>query len=1025
MARGKPKNPLLTQIENLFPALFDLSQAAVMIYLRRGRVAYLNHAMRSMWSFPADLLDNAQIDPILDQIMNLCRCDRGKLLRIVRPIRLKKVENTFTFERTDDRRITCHSRPLVIENRWVAQFLRFVDVTAQYDLEIRLNEKSSQFERMANCLPEPIFEIDLNGRVIYANDAAYEKFGYPKGGYHFDAFEIIAPVDRERAIRNVRRVLNGEELFGVEYQIQRRDGTCFPAIVHSRIIMKDRTPTGLTGFILDQTYKKQADEALRASEAKLRSIFDNSLQSFILLDRNMLIQTLNKTARTWIQSKFGIAMQTGQSVLNYLKSKQRPIFIETFQNTLNGSSMRGVQSAVDEDGSVCWIEIGITPVIEENGTVTGACISLLDITDQKRAEIEVMESQDRFRAMVQNSTDIITILDLQGKFLFISPSITRILGYTESELVGRNAFDYLHPDDHDSVFQEFMRLAASSTIVIAPEFRFRHADGHYVDLESIGNNLLNDPSIKGIVINSRDVTERKRAESAFALERERLNVTLQSIADGVISMGVELDVTFMNRVAEALTGWNQENARGRPIDEILTLLDEKSRRPYDITAPFFSDPGALDYNRQQILVSKLSEERLVETSCAPILREDGILEGRVLVLRDIALRRKSEEELLKAAKLESIGVLAGGIAHDFNNIMTGIVGSVYIAKMLAGHDERVRKVLIDAERAAMRAKDLTHQLITFSKGSNPVKTVISLRDVILNSVSFILRKPNIKWETDIPEDLWAIEADENQICQVIHNLLINAEQAMPQGGWIRIRCANVPGTSIVGLPVTDKQYVMISIADEGIGIQDAFRDKIFDPYFTTKKSGSGLGLTTSFSIINRHNGFLTFDSTLMNGTTFHIYLPASPGKTPVRRSSDSEVFRGTGRILVMDDDAIIIDVTCDALNMLGYEAVAVRNGEDAIRLYQNSLSNGTRFSAVILDLIIADGMGGAECNLELCKLDPDVISIITSGYSNDPILLNYPDYGFKAILPKPFNAEQLSALLHGLLATQDSSITTG
>ncbi len=1015
---GRAANPLITQFASILPAMFDAARDAVLVYSRRGRIIYTNEALRALWK--SDLTECDQIDPFLDLIMAGCRCDRGKLLRIFRPVRLTRYERSIRFELEDSVWLDCFSRPLIHDSRWAAQLLRFVDISSQVDLERKLQEKSYQFERMADCLPEPVFEIDLNGDLIYANDVAYEKLGYTREESSFNAFSIIAPEDIDRARQNVQRVLAGERLQGVEYQVMRRDGTRFPAIIHSRNILKDGRPIGLTGIILDQTEKKQADEALRVSEATLRSIFDNSLQAFLLLDRMMLIRTINKTARTWIKSRFDIHLQTGQSLLNYLAPGHRPMFLDIFSKVMNGESMRMIQAAPELNGDKRWIEVGISPVIEDDGSVKGVCISLLDITDQKKAELEVIESQDRFRAMVQNSTDIITILDETALVQFVSPSITRILGYSESEMVGRQTFDFVHPDDIPSVMPAFRLLASTPGIVFAPEFRFRHADGRWIILESVGNNLIHDASIRGIVINSRDITERKRTELALAMEKERLRVTLQSIADGVISIGVDLDVRLMNRVAESLTGMSREEAIGRPINDILTLIDEKTRQRENIPELLATPAPPPDRGRQQVLVSRDGSERLIEKSIAPILREDGTLDGRVLVLRDITLRRKSEDEQFKAAKMESIGILAGGIAHDFNNIMTGIVGSVYIAKMLAGKDDRVRKVLVDAERAALRAKDLTHQLITFSKGSDPVKQAVSIRDIIQNSATFILRNPRVKWEADIPDDLWAVEADENQICQVIHNLLINAEQAMPNGGRITIRCLNVPGSIMTGLPATAPHYVRIAISDQGDGIPDAIRDRIFDPYFTTKKGGSGLGLTTSFSIVKRHQGFLTFDSD-NGGTTFHVHLPASPDQKPVRRITEPEIYRGSGRILVMDDDDIIINVTSDALTMLGYQVTSARNGDIAIDNYRESMHAGNPFSAVILDLVIADGMGGEECIRELRRIDPDIVAIVTSGYSNDPILINYGDYGFKAVLPKPFNAEQLSALLYRLLVPQKST----
>jgi len=394
-------------------------------------------------------------------------------------------------------------------------------------------------------------------------------------------------------------------------------------------------------------------------------------------------------------------------------------------------------------------------------------------------------------------------------------------------------------------------------------------------------------------------------------------------------------------------------------------------------------------------------------------------EGKPAILsvaRDITERKAMEEELLKAQKLESIGVLAGGIAHDFNNLLTAIMNNLFLMKKHISPEEPVYERIIATERASARAQDLTQQLLTFSKGGAPIKRLIDIRELVSESVSISLRGSNVRCDNLIPYDVWHIEADAGQMNQAINNILINADQSMPDGGTITINCENVIVGPENNLPLKEGNYIKISIRDQGTGIADEQLSRIFDPYFTTKEMGSGLGLSTTYSIIKKHGGHINIESELGVGSVFNIYLPASMEKVKIKKPAEDESVTETGKVLIMDDDELVRDSLGQILINIGCIAEFAGDGREAIDSYKNAMASDHPFDAVIMDLTIPGGMGGKEAIRELIKIDPNVKAIVSSGYSYDPIMSNYRDYGFRAVLKKPYkDIIELNRILNNVI----------
>lgn len=405
----------------------------------------------------------------------------------------------------------------------------------------------------------------------------------------------------------------------------------------------------------------------------------------------------------------------------------------------------------------------------------------------------------------------------------------------------------------------------------------------------------------------------------------------------------------------------------------------------------------------------------LEIFAYPIFDESGNVEMVTEHIRDITEKRRMEEELFKAQKLESVGVLAGGIAHDFNNLLTAILGNISLSKMYVTEGEKIYQRLAEAEKASLRARDLTQQLLTFSRGGAPVKRSTHVSDIVRDAAAFALSGSKTTCLFDIPDDLWPVEVDEGQISQVIHNLIINADQAMPSGGVVEVKCENVLLGEKDLPPLRAGCHVSISIRDYGVGISPDVLSRIFDPYFTTRKNGKGLGLTMVYSIVRNHEGHITVTTEPGEGTTFTVYLPCGSGAAPPERekeaASEAESPEVLGKILLMDDEENIREVAGEMLSFIGYGVEFAGDGAEAVKLYEKALAAGEPYAAVILDLTVPGGMGGREAMEILRNLDPEVKAVVSSGYSNDPIMSDYKTFGFRGIITKPYKLTDLRKVL--------------
>ena len=508
----------------------------------------------------------------------------------------------------------------------------------------------------------------------------------------------------------------------------------------------------------------------------------------------------------------------------------------------------------------------------------------------------------------------------------------------------------------------------------------------------------------------KEVSDRRQAEENLRSSEEQLRLIVDQSPMGIIFWNTDFRVQRWNIAAQKIFGYTAEEAADMHASNLLPVEMHRHMRKI-WTKLEGTSKGVRSRNEN---ITKDGGRIQCDWFNTPVTDSSGQVLGALSLVENVTEQMRLDRELRKLEKLESTGILAGGIAHDFNNILTGILGNINLAQLTEKLPEKSKELLSAAEKAAIRAKALTQQLLTFAKGGEPIKEATSLAEVIYDSASFVLHGGTVSGIFNISDDLWHALVDRNQFSQVIQNIVLNARHAMPQGGSVVIRGENIDlGKDSFPLLDKEKRYIRISIKDNGIGIPAAVLDKIFDPYFSTKQEGSGLGLAITLSIIRKHDGHIQVLSEPGSGTEFIIYLPATDNHTAPAAllAAEDQAQQRKVNILVMEDDLVVQDVLNSMLQELGHQTTITASGEEAISIYRETFSTGSPFDLVIVDLTIPGGIGGKETCEKIREINEQAAVIVSSGYSNDPIMANFKQYGFVAAMSKPYVMEELKRVL--------------
>jgi PAS domain S-box-containing protein len=785
--------------------------------------------------------------------------------------------------------------------------------------------------------------------------------------------------------------------------------------------MDEKLLATFAGQLAPALERLRAEEALKEERDMAQNYLDIAGAILVAIDRDGKITLINKRGSDILGYRdieligkdwFDISLSEEE------REKQR----FSFRKKISGKKQpeeyyeTNLKTRTGDKRIIVWRD---SILRDDSGHIIGTLSSGEDITERKDLEQKLRVSEEEYRTLVENLNIGVyrNTADEKGRFLKANPAIARIFGYNSiAEFLETSVRDmYQNPGDRD----DFIKELKSKGSITSRELKLKKKNGSPI-IASVTATIQHNPNgeikwIDGVI---EDITEQKRAEDELLAEKERLAVTLRSIGEGVITVDIEGRIVLLNKVAEDLTGWKHTEAVGRKLEDVFCIEGEaKDELMPDPFSKVISSGIAISFPENTTLISKKGVKRIIAYNGAPIMDQNSEIIGVVLVFRDITEKMIIEEELQKAQKLESIGILAGGIAHDFNNILAAILGNLSLANLQINPKSKAYIHLIEAEKAVERARNLTTQLLTFSKGGAPIRETASIADLLIETVKFSLVGSNVESRFSFQDDLLSAKIDKGQISQVINNLVLNASQAMPDGGVIEVNASNIQsGSSEDTLSLEPGDFIKISIRDYGCGIPEEYLNKIFDPYYTTKETGSGLGLTTAYSIIHKHKGHISVESIVGMGTIFHVYLPATGEKLTKKSKPKINDLKGKGRILFMDDEIGIRNTIEDVIKHLGYSVKMTSDGEEMIKLYRESYNSGEPFDAVIMDLTVPGGLGGKDAINNLKEIDPNVKAIASSGYSNDPVMAQYEKFGFKGILVKPFNIHDVGNVLKKVLS---------
>jgi len=667
-------------------------------------------------------------------------------------------------------------------------------------------------------------------------------------------------------------------------------------------------------------------------------------------------------------------------------------------------------------GHYVWIHGVGVQVFGPEGEVERVAGLNLDITERKEFEEASFESEERLQELTEHGHLGAFDLNFGGDRHWFSPAWKRLLGYAPADLIdGPDALaSVLHPDDAPAGLKEFFLSRHPGEPAYLDLCRLRHKDGHYFwalggvfRQVSRKRELLRVLGFHCALPTELPVGEQVVPAAMFA-------GALAELQEGIVLADAAGRVLFANDKAARLLGEDAAALRGRPLLELLPLLHRATGQPVGFPVDRLLELGeAIPLNNDHVLArGEGAEPRAIAFSARPVPDAAGRIVGAVVVFRDPQEMTLTPEELVKADRFESLGVLASGIAHDFNNLLTTVLGGVSLAK-----DSHNYSALEDSENACLAAKGLTKQLLAFARGGPSVQTVLAPLTVLKEAARLAAAGATTEVAIEVAAGTGNINADRGQILQVFQNLIVNAIQAMPEGRpghvWMRAGGVKLAEEQVASLPAGD--YVQFEVQDDGAGIPPENLEKIFEAFFTTKKHGTGLGLATVLDIVRRHGGQIGVDSTVGQGTTFTLFLPLAGQSVEVEARRAPTLRFGTGRVLFMDDDEKICALTAGMLDGLEYKYDIAKNGEEAIALYKRYLNIGRPYDAVIMDLTIIGGMGGEEAFKQLRALDPDVRAIVTSGYDSEEMAKQYLDMGFCGYLTKPYRVTDLGRIIKTVL----------
>lgn len=882
---------------------------------------------------------------------------------------------------------------------------------------------SQEYEQRYRALFERSTDIiyihDFDGNFLDASQSALNLLGYTR--QDIPSLNLISLISRdqlplmEQCLEELYQT--GTQKHPAQFHLHCHTGRFIWLETTALTLYKNGEPYAVQGIARDITRSKVAENVLRRDKERYQNILDSIAEAYFEVDLDGYISFFNASSLKISGYTFEELM--GMHFSKLLDDKNTPKVVRAFRGICDTGRTRNIfgWEMIRKNGEKAYIEASISLLRDTAGNLTGFKGVIRDVTERKKTEEALHKSEERYRLLAENSSDVIWTMSLDGTFTYISPSVQALSGFTPEEAIQIPLDKYVVPESLERVASELEDQLSRPDHLRSPsqvlELRQYTKDGSIIDIEATTTWILDDAGQPvGLQGSTRDISDRKKAEEALRLSEERFRDLARLLPETVYETDATGRFTFVNEAAFEKFGYTREDF-------------EHGLNIFDTIVPTDHDKGVS--NIKQIIEGThlgLSEYLAVRSdgSTFPALVHSAaiIRGGNPVGLRgflvDISDKKDLEKQLIRAQRMEAIGTLAGGIAHDFNNLLMGVLGNVSLLQMDETLSQAQKTRLQNMEQYIQWGSDLTRQLLGFARGGKYEVKPTHLGAFIQNSAEMFGRtKKEVHIHYSLEENLWPADVDQGQIEQVLLNLYVNAWHAMPQGGDLFLSAKNVYLNDEHVRPhgVIPGKYVMISVRDTGTGMDAETKNRVFEPFFSTKERGrgTGLGLASAYGIIKNHGGFITVESELGVQTTFTFYLPASNGQVEMKTPRCEEMAHGRETILIIDDEEMIIQVGSEMLSYLGYKVFSANSGKQGIEIFRN---NKETIDMVILDMIMPD-MGGKETFEQLKDIDPSVKILLSSGYSLEGQANEIMEKGCVGFLQKPFNIKNLSQRLRNAL----------
>ncbi len=893
-----------------------------------------------------------------------------------------------------------------------------------------------------NSFHDIVFQVDKDGIIRYVSSNINNFIGFSPSEMIGKPFaEFIFSEDLPLVLESYERVKK-RIIEPSEYRLITKDGLFRYVLTISKSHYDEQGNfLGLSGIGTDIHEKKLAEIKLKESEEKFKTLANSVLTAIFIIQDNILKWANPATVDIL---EYSVDEIVGKPFFAFVHPKDLELAKERAEARQRGEDVVNRYEAriITKSNKVKWLYFNIATIqFDGRNAILGSAI---DVTERKHIENELKTSEEKFYKAFYSSPIPMTINTFNdGVYREVNEAACQTFGYVPQDSVGRSIFELNVFADREGM-KNYIHTLRTNEKVKDFQVTFKTKSGLLKDC-IINSDIFVSSGEKLVISSIIDITEIKRSaqiiyeqykelqkvnndliktkEELTARniqlfeEKERFNRVLESINDAVIVTDKKAVILLVNNATCNLLNKEYHELIGK---DIMTILDLDCKQSVNFTFNTIIEILQQKSISNECILHVGGVSYNIELYILPLKDQMNNITGTIVVLRDITQKKIIEDHIARTSKLESVGLMAAGIAHDFNNILTSIVGNLSIAKNKIHESSELYHYINDAEKASFKAKELTQQLLTFAKGGAPVKKVTSLSTMFKDIVTFVLRGSGVESKFIIDDNLYNVEVDEGQISQVIQNIVINAREAMHDHGLLKIYAQNVTDDDPVKAIIGNGKSIRISIEDNGPGIQNGIIEKIFDPYYTTKPRGTGLGLTVVYSIIKRHGGYIFVDSQPGRGARFDIYLRATEKNIEVIEDEGNEIsVIGKGKVLVLEDDENIQFILRTMLEELGYEVDIACDGDEAYQKYLIAKESQHNYSFAIMDLTIPGKKGGKDTITQIRKLDNELKVIVSSGYSNDPVMSNYKDYGFNGILPKPYRFDDLKRIITAIEAKEN------